>query len=162
MLRMKLREAVAPELRQEIKAKIGAMDVEHISGLIDYIPTIHYNELGLEGEENDIEFEYEDVEDRLREEERLENVYLEYVLTQLLSEKVFEEAYNYAIGDKWAAPIDDINDIADGMTSYFSLDNAFFESDDFKSYVSETLAPEMEDLLEEWGSESTMQNQRGE
>lgn len=160
MLRMKLREAVAPELRQEIKAKIGAMDVDHISGLIDYIPTIHYNELGLEGEEHDIEFEYEDVEDRLQEEERLENVYLEYVLTQLLSEKVFEEAYNYAIGDKWAAPLDDINDIADGMASYFSLDNAFFESEDFKSYVSETLAPEMEDLLEEWESEDTMQRQR--
>ena len=162
MLRMNLREAVDPELRKEIKAKIGAMDTDHISGLIDYIPTIHYNELGLEGEEHDIEFEYEDVEDRLREEERLENVYLEYVLTQLLSEKVFEEAYNYAIGDKWAAPLDDINDIADGMVSYFSLDNAFFQSDDFKTYVSETLAPEMEDLMEEWESEDIMQNQRDE
>lgn len=162
MLRMNLREAVAPELRKEIKAKIGAMDTDHISGLIDYIPTIHYNELGLGGEEHDIEFEYADVEDRLREEERLENVYLEYVLTQLLSEKVFEEAYNYAIGDKWAAPLDDINDIADGMVSYFSLDNAFFQSDDFKTYVSETLAPEMEDLMEEWESEDIMQNQRDE
>ena len=162
MLRMRIHEAVAPELRQDIKALIGAMDLDHISGLIDYIPSIHFNELGLEGEEHDVEFEYEQVADRLLEGERLENVYLEYVLTQLLSEKVFEAAYNYAIGDKWAAPIDDVNDIADGITSYFSLDNAFFDSDEFKAYVSETLAPEMEDLLEEWEGEETMQNQREE